>query len=556
MQTYQHYKHMSMKFKNIYLIAIAVYVMITAGSCKKDLAAANVNPDQITGATVNPNLLLTTVQLAYTGAPTTGGSVWATKWGGVGMFVQHVASTNAGFYYGDKYLNNIGAMGETFQDNYGISVQPVVELYQLTANKPQYRNLHQMARMMKALIFEQLTDLYGDIPYFQAGLGYYDRIYTPVYDKQQVIYTDLLKEVSQATDSLDENADKPTGDVIYSQAGDQIGEWKMFGNSLLLRMAMRLSKVDPTTAQKYVTQVIGKTMQSNADNAIVQHTSSANSLTSNQDAAQILSQDSTDIRLSSTLISNMKKLQDPRLPVIAWVAYGLQDPTDPSTFPGFTDTTAADQFGLPNGYIIGGLNPATNLLIAAKDSLPAELLGGYSRINPNLLSLTSPSLILTYAESELLLAEAAQRWGIGGDPATHYEHGVEAAVTQLSAYGSFPTITDEAAAAYYNNPKIKYNLATAYSQIGYQYWLATLMDEYECWSNWRRTSTTNNPNGYPALKPVNYPGNIANGAIPRRLTYPPSQKVTNLTNYNAAVSNLTGGDKVTSRIWWDTPNQN
>src|SRR6202034_1056264 len=112
----------------------------------------------------------------------------------------------------------------------------------------------QMARIMKAMIFEQLTDLYGDIPYFQAGLGYYDRIYAPVYDKQQVIYADLLKEVSQATDSLDKNADKPTGDILYSQTNNQIAEWQMFGNSLLLRMAMRLTKVDAPTAQKYVTQ--------------------------------------------------------------------------------------------------------------------------------------------------------------------------------------------------------------------------------------------------------------------------------------------------------------
>jgi len=163
---YKHYKDISMKFKTIYLIATATFIMMAAGSCKKDLAKANTNPDQITASQVNPNLLLTTVQLAYTGAPTEGGSVWVTKWGGVGMFIQHVASTNTGFYYGDKYLNNINAMGETFQDNYTVSVQPVVELYQLTANKPQYINLHQMARIMKAMIFEQLTDLYGDIPYF------------------------------------------------------------------------------------------------------------------------------------------------------------------------------------------------------------------------------------------------------------------------------------------------------------------------------------------------------------------------------------------------------
>jgi len=542
---HQHYKDMSMKFKTIYLIAAATFIMAAAGSCKKDLTQANTNPDQITADQVNPNLLLTTVQLAYTGAPTEGGSVWATKWGGVGMFIQHVASTNTGFYYGDKYLNAIGAMGETFQDNYTVSVQPVVELYHLTANKPQYRNLHQMARIMKAMIFEQLTDLYGDIPYFQAGLGYYERIYTPAYDKQQVIYNDLLKEVSQATDSLAESADKPAGDILYSQAGDQIAEWKMFGNSLLLRMAMRLTKVDPVTAQKYVTQVIGKTMKSNDDNAIVQHTLSANSLTQNQDAAQITSQDSTDIRLSSTIISNMKKNNDPRLPVVAWIAYGLNDPNDPSTFPGTTDNNPDDQIGLPSGYIIGGLNPATNLLIVAKDSLPAEGLGGYSRISPNLLSISSPSLILTYAETEFLFADAAQRWGIGGDAATHYNNGVLAAITQLNAYGDAATISTNDAQTYLAAHPYVPGTVTGLSQINMQYWLCTLMDEYEGWANWRRSGDL------PHLTPTNYPGNVSNGTIPRRLTYPPSQRVTNLANYNSAVAGLTGGDKITTRVWWD-----
>ena len=90
-----------------------------------------------------------------------------------------------------------------------------------------------MARIMKALVFERITDLYGDVPYSQAGLGYYERIYTPVYDKQQDIYADLLKEVSQATDSLDDNADHPTGDVFYYvDPSTQIDKWKKFGNTL------------------------------------------------------------------------------------------------------------------------------------------------------------------------------------------------------------------------------------------------------------------------------------------------------------------------------------
>jgi len=530
----KHYKNIIMKFNTIYLIAVAFLIIVTA-SCKKDLAKTNVNPDQITADQYDPNLLLTTTQLAYPGATNFGGSAWATKWGAVGCFVQHVASTSTAFYYGDKYLNNIGAMGEMFQDSYTSDVQPVVELYQLTANKPQYRNLHQMARIMKALVFQQITDLYGDIPYFQAGLGYYERIYTPVYDSQQTIYNDLLKEVSQATDSLTEDGDKPTGDILYSLSSDQIGEWKKFGNSVLLRMAMRLTKVDPATAQTYAAKAIaGTPMQSNADNAIVQHVESGNALTSNQDAVQIFGNDSVDIRLSDTLVNNMKIFKDPRLAVVAWI---LRADT--------ADNDTADQKGLPPGYIIGGNNPKVDL--TKRSDYPASGLAGYSRISDTILNIGAPSLIVTYAETELLRAEALYRWpGIGGDKlsaSAHYQNGVIAAITQLSAYGPDATISVGDATTYANAHA--YNTTTALEQINTQYWLCTLMDEYESYANLRRS-------GYPALTPTNYPGNVTGGTIPRRLTYPPSQKTSNLANYNAAVAKLTGGDKMTSRVWWDS----
>ena len=524
-----------MKFKYLYLI-ITTFIIVYASSCKKELTSVNTNPDAIPAAQYNPNLLLTTVQLMYTGSTDFGGSAWATKWGAVACFIQHTASTNAGFYYGDKYANNIGAMGEMFQDSYISEVQPVVELYLLTANKPQYRNLHQMARIMKAMVFEQITDLYGDIPYFQAGLGYYDRIYTPAYDKQQVIYTDMLKEVSQAVDSLDQSADAPSGDVLYSNLGKnaQIAEWKEFGNSLLVRMAMRLSKVDPATAQSYVTKAAANTFKSNADNAIVQH-QDGNQLTQNRDALEIFGNDSTDLKLASVFISGMKTNKDPRLPVIAWIY--SQDANGNSQ----GDNSFNDQVGMPPGFIVGGNSP--QLDITKLDSLPPGGVAGYSRLNDNILNTAAPSLILTYAETEFLLADAAKRWGIAGNAATHYKNGVLAAVTQLAAYGDAATISDADAATYYNN--VVYNDALGLDQINTQYWLCTLMDEYEAWSNWRRT-------GFPNLTPVNYPGNVTSGTIPRRLTYPPSQKITNLANYNAEVATMTGGDKMTTRVWWDS----
>jgi hypothetical protein len=515
-----------MKSRTIYSIAGALMVIAFA-SCKKELLNANTNPTATIASTYNPNFLLTTAQLMYTGSTDFGAENWQTEWGEIAGFIQHVASVNTSFYSGDKYLNSVGNFGVYFDHAYIYQVQPVVELYQLTLNKPQYKNLHQMARIMKALIFERITDIYGDIPYFQAGLGYYNRIYTPVYDKQQDIYTDLLKEVSEATDSLDANADYPTGDVFYSSFGtSQISEWQMFGNTLLLRMAMRLTKVDPATAQLYATKVQGLTMASIGDNAIVEHELGIE--TQNRDAWSIIQEDSSDLKLCSTYIDTLQAENDPRLPYMSEIlATG--------------DTTSADQLGLPPGYIIGGSNPSFD--ITQTPSYPAALgMQGYSRLNDNILSYTAPNLVLTYAESEFLLADAAKRWGIGGAPDPHYQNGVVAALTQLSAYGPASTISDADAQTYYQAHP--YNDSDGLNQINTQFWLCTVMNEYEAWCNWRRT-------GYPAFVPTNYTGNVTGGTIPRRLEYPTSEKVTNGVNYSAAVARLQGGDLLTSRMWWD-----
>jgi hypothetical protein len=532
-----------MKYKSIYLLA-GIFIMIASASCKKELLKENTNPEAVNAAGYNPNFLLSTVQLNYTGSPNFGADTWQTEWGGIAGYIQHVSSTNTAFYYGDKYLPSVGNEGEYFDQAYTTQVQPLVELFELTLNKPQYANLHRMAEIMRALVFQRLTDMYGDVPYFQAGLGYYDRIYTPVYDKQQDIYMDMLKQVSNATDSLDENADKPTGDIYYSGASDQIGEWKEFGNSLLLRIAMRLTKVDPATAQAYAKKAVGNTMQSNDDDAVVQHI--IGSVYQNRDAWTILQEDSGDIRLSDTYINSMKESHDPRLSNVAWL-YPAQD------------TVSSDQLGMPRGYIFGGVNTAFD--ITQLSTYPSIGLDGYSTFNPIVLSLTSPTLVLTYAETELLLADADTRWpGILGDatPAvTHYNNGVAAAITQYDIYPGGNTTPDQAA-AYVTAYPLNAAQATALNQINTEYWKCTFLDEYETWANWRRTSTAANTNaatrasGYPALVPTNYPGNVTSGTIPRRLQYPADQSFSNLVNYQAAVARLSGGDKLTSRMWWDT----
>lgn len=525
-----------MKSAKYLLIPICFLFFFT--SCKKELFKQNTNPTQVNANDYNANFLLTTTQLMYTGSGDFGSDNWYAEWGEIGGFIQHTASTS-GFYTGDKYLNNPGAFGVYFGSAYIYQVHNVVELYELTLNKPEYRNLHQMSRIMKALVFERITDLYGDIPYSQAGLGYYEHIYYPVYDKQQDIYADLLKEVSEATDSLDENADKPTGDVFYANdASTQIEKWRSFGYTLQLRMAMRLTKVDPATAQEYVKKVEGKTMQSNDDNAIVQH-QDGNDVTKNRDSWSIYGQDSADLKLNATYINFLKENHDPRLPIISWVYFNKNPNSDPDY-----------QLGMPGGYILGGQDPTHDL---TKTSTWDPTLGllRYSRFNVIVLNNNAPNLILTYAESEFLLADAAERWGVGSDAATHYNNGVIAAITQLSAYGSDAVISESDAQKYLNANLLSMNKDSALNQINTQFWASTIFNEYEAWCNWRRTSSSSNPLGYPKLIPTKYPGNISNSTIPRRFTYPQDQKVSNTTNYNAAVEGLPGGDDITSRMWWD-----
>jgi hypothetical protein len=157
-------------------------------------------------------------------------------------------------------------------------------------------------------------------------------------------------------------------------------------------------------------------MASNNDNAIVQH--ELGNETQNRDAWSILQEDSADLKLCSTYIDSLQFNGDPRLPIMSEI-FATED------------TTSADQLGLPPGFIIGGANPATD--ITQTPSYPAVLgMEGYSRLNDNILSYTAPNLILTYAESEFLLADAAKRWGIGWR-CLHYQQRPGAGLSECSS---------------------------------------------------------------------------------------------------------------------------
>jgi len=519
--------------------------LLTAGlflstSCTKNFDKLNTDPTAFSATNFDPNYLLTTAQLDYTGSQDFSYDTWRADLIYCSDMIQGTA-TSIGYWAGDKYLSNPEYLAAYWQsDNgadgaYNEQVKPIVDMVTTTESQPQYNNLHQIGRIMKALIFERITDLYGDVPYSQAGEGYYGKILFPVYDKQQAIYTSLISELQDATSKLNPSGDIPSGDAFYH---GNIAEWQKFGNSLLLRVAMRLSKVDAATAKTVVASLVGKTFTSNADDAFLVHDASGGRPTVNR-VNQVLhgGPENDYVKWSNTFVNLMKSTKDPRLAQIS-VTNATFDPTTGIINGG--DTTLVDQKGQPNGYDLNG--GATTLGNAPGFTTVAA----YSQPGPNLVaSLGAPTFILTYGETELLWADAAERFSIGGSAATHYTNGVEAAITYLSEYTPNAAISQTAAAAYVAaNPYVAGT--TGLNMINTQYWelTNTMMDFYESWSNWRRT-------GYPVLVPVNYPGNATNGTIPRRFPYPLVEAANNPTNYTVAHNAVPGGDTMAGHVWWD-----
>lgn len=525
---------------------------ICLSACTKNFDKINTDPNATTADQFNPNFLVAQSQLTYS---QTGYSQLLFQ----SMWSQSLASTFAYYGNGDKYVQSGSFndyIGRVYNEGY-ISETNAQEAKNLTASKTEYANINKIATIMKVLTLQRVTDTYGDVPYSEAGMAKQE-IFFPKFDKQQSIYNAMLSDLDVAVSGLDPNKDKPSSDLFYS--GD-IAQWKRFGYSLMLRVAMRLTKVDEATAQKYAEKAYaGGTMQSIADNAKVK-TDNANGYANAIVTALLTTDDFREVRWSKTLIDFMKQSADPRIPAIAEITIGAgKAANENEKKPG--DNTYALQLGLPNGYDLNG--GATDIATAPgypgatpadpsldKDS-PAPL-GKYSRPrlqvyytstdNFNPVDKSTINMVLTYGETELLLAEASVRGWNTGVGATHFANALHADIASIAQINAAATIKTEDENAYVAaHPLVP---ATALQQINTEYWVetSTLFMFNENWCNWRRS-------GYPVLVPVKYTAQF-DTEIPRRVIYPITLAATNPNGLASGVASLSGGDKFSSRVWWD-----
>ena len=540
--------------KFLVYMACATAAVMGSTSCS-DFGDVNIDPEHLNEGNVPLEMLFTNAQHQALGSDWDvwrNGCIYAAQW------MNHVASFNwqgyAMYQWSDGY--SAAYWDGVYSGDRG-AIRDVTNVLMQWKEDPTHEIDYQIARIMRVYVMHRMTDLYGDIPYTQAGQP---REYSyPVYDRQQDIYMDMLNQLNEAQTALKGAGTAPMSshDVYYQGNTDK---WAKFANSLMLRIAMRMTKVDPATAETWVkTAVNNGLFASNEDNAMLLHTNAVTTNDTSEPYAKIYAhEDRGNFFVNKFFIDMLKETKDPRLSLIATVCedprisvqegsnfqYGNTDPEVQQGFDdGFDDDKTSDWFiGNQPGYE------------AFKDQ---EYLDSYrskySTINRYTYSNpTSPTFICTYAQTQLLLAEAALRGWVSGSAQTYYENGVRAAMEQFAQFPNATALynqylTSDAVNQYLaENP---FDAAKGYEQINTQYWINCFCDEYETFANWRRS-------GYPEMDPAwdpahPYSNSDTGGTIPRRFRYPSTESSVNMANYNEAVGRLNNGDRFTSRVWWD-----
>lgn len=452
--------------------------------------------------------------------------------------VQQTSST-AGYFSGDKYLYNAQYSGAYMEAHYTGVIRLLTHVITRTEEDPTMANVNAAATVLRVFDLHRMTDIYGDIPYFQAGKGLEgEENWFPNYDSQEEIYAAMVTDLRAARDKFSESA-RALGSQDFIYRGD-LAKWRKFTNALLMRIAMRMSNADPTTAQQVFTEAnTNGAFTSNDDIAFILYESGPQGVNRNglNDGYWNTYKYSRDCKISGTMMDWMDANNDPRKMILTG---GIGDPENAATW----ITASEEQIGMPNGF------NSTNIAEVVPDGTLDRFSivpQNFSMLNLKYLDWEDPYYLISYAEVEFMRAEAAVKGWISTDAETHFSNGVAAAINSWVYFDPSFAVDAQTTAAYIagrgfgaasNEDKLRL--------IGEEYWASTFLNAIEAWSNWRRT-------GYPALTPTQDPNAFEGNFIPRRLRYWENEIGSNPENYRAAVSRM-GGDLFATRMWWDGGN--
>ena len=372
-------------------------------------------------------------------------------------------------------------------------------------------------------IYSLLTDTYGDVPYFHSNMAKDSSIYEPAFDKQKDIYLDIFRKLDTANTLLSTGtAIVASSDPVY---GGNVARWRKFGNSLYLRLLLRLSgkaevaadciarikEMVDTKASSYPVIV------SNDESAILRWTGVGPFV------SPFLSVREQDFRapgLASFFIDHLAAWNDPRIDI---PTYGTNNINRWGIAP-----YSGQYLGIPSGYAPGE-NPVKKSYFYSNTS------------TSSLMTEPMTGMMMNYAEMQLIKAEAALKGWTNGNAEALYDTAAANSIRLWIPQWPVPITTFLAAADIDWDPNATPDQKM--ELIHLQKYYALFLTDMQQWFEYRRT-------GHPALPKG--AGLKNNGVMPARMSYPVYIQSTNPTNYKLAVAGQ-GPDVISTQVWWQKP---
>ncbi|MEI6050645.1 MAG: SusD/RagB family nutrient-binding outer membrane lipoprotein [Bacteroidota bacterium] len=539
--------------KNLFKLFTFLLITVFISSCTKKFDEINTNPKALTLSSLNQASYGFVVKKSIIGISYLepyGGTMQILHSLFFDVYANYFATSTPNFL-SDRYVMVGSWLDGDFQGFYADQAPQVKYAEDFARTKKLDIELGMM-KIWKVWSYHRYTDALGPIPYSQYG----NMKRTVPYDPQADIYASFFAELDSANTLLKNasgnSATLASYDPIYG--GDRL-KWQKFGNSLRLRLALRVKYVLPAESKAQAEKAFAEgVITNNADNGWVTTTAD------NQNPYNIISP-WVEYRMSADMESILKGYADPR----------VQSYYSPALQPDATDDAplAAGDFpyeGMRNGQT------KNNRSAIAFDKFTSDMAYPFTIVGDK-----GPSwFIMRAAESYFLRAEGAlEGWSMGGTAADLYKTGIETSLAEngftdnlnlLGAEYATSTLVPSSPGADASAPTVvQAPVSTApvafrtggtkeqqLEQIITQKWIGLWPDSQEAYAERRRTHY---PILFNRLESENL--DVPATSLPVRLTYWTSEYTNNADEVANAITKLNAesatpnGDKASTKLWWD-----
>ena len=545
-----------MKRLNKYIIVSFAISFLFFG-CTKDFLDVNEDPNQPTVAQIDQ--LLPGIQYDISDDF----SMDYNKLGWLCAVYTHQITTRESV---DQYgvSGNDYCIGTFWQDLY-YGIIPDLDLLISLGTEQDALQYRGVAKILKAYVFSQMVDMWGDIPFTEANIV---DLWHPVFDDDEEIYPQLFALIDEGIADIDNeeaaNIKVPGADDLVFE-GD-LDKWKRAANTIKLKLYNQVRYTSLWDAGAVAGLLAGDLMEEGgsmmvdfgtSDNPENRHPAFAGEWNGNQISNYISPWFFEILKGENPNIFN--NIEDPRIPYYFYnqLAPGIDNENDPEYRYGDFVSIYFGSVGVNRDH--AGRSTFTVMGMYACGGKFDDGTGGKADASSG--SGDAPVRWLTYADALYIQAELAQE-GLGGDARALLEQAITASFAQVDdvcgrvtpVSQTVPTLSGtQEATDYIAAIMAEYDAASADKQLEIimtQKWIASWggshVDQY---TDYRRT-------GYPTLfDPNSDPsdgGPDGSGPVPTQLTrdyplsFPYDQDELDLNN-NAP------GQKIisTDGVFWD-----